>query len=242
MTESTGGLWKKADAIADASSTYLPGVRRITYQETDGKGNIVYADQAVALIESSHNGRYLQVREFGDEEIFSLIDRYSDGIVMTPFENNLKELDYEYSGITEQVDGKTCDVFTFEMAYDASLPYYDPNYEASGNILNWDSDDEDFAGTIGGSMWIDKLSGAPVKMIVNYLFEDNTQQGTLKLNQTVYFSYTNGIVTPATIRTTGTLSIQAGQKGQLSVKDFVIEEEQLSFWQNEKFARGTTVL
>ncbi len=244
VTESTAtsGLWKTANAIADASSTYIPGVRRILYQELDGNGNIVYSDQAIVLIESSHHGRYLKVRKFGDENIFSLIDRYSDGIVMTPFEDNLEKLDYKFSGISEQVDDKLCDVYSFAIAYDANLPYYDPNYKESGNIINWDNVEDDFEGIVSGLIWLDQVSATPIKMTVNYLFEDNTQNGTLELSQTVYFDNDNGIITPSLIRSTGTLSIYAGQKGQILVKDFIIEEEQFSFWQNEKFARGTTVI
>ena len=235
-------LWRKANVIADASSTYLPSERHITYQELDGKGNVIYSDQALVLIESSHHGRYLKIHKFGDEGIFSLINRYSDGFIMTPFEDEIEELEYKFTGITEKVGGKTSDVFTFEIAYDANLPYYDPNYKESGKIINWDFDEDDFEGIIDGTIWLDQITGAPVKMTINYLFEDNTQNGTLNLSQTVYFNYTDGIITPATIKSTGTLSIYAGQKGQLLVKDFVIEEEQLSFWENVKFARGSTVI
>lgn len=234
-------LWKQADAIADASSTYLPGVRRILYQEVDGKGNVVYSDQAVVLLESSHNGRYLQIREYGNSEIFTLLNRINDGFVMTPFEDNVEELKYESTGVTEVIDGKTCHEFTFEMAYDSNLPFYDPNYQESGIIFNWDSDDKAFDGNVIGSIWIDEVSGAPLKMAVNYLFEDNSQQGTLKVSQVVYFDYSNNVLLPNTVRTNGTLKIDAGQKGFVSVKDFVIEEEQLSFWQNTKFARGSIV-
>lgn len=240
-TGTSATLWNTADAIADTSEQYLPGVRRISYQETDGKGSVVYADQAVVLLESMNDGRYIQVREFGDQAVFDLIGRYTDGLVLTPFTDNLYDMDYTDTGITEMINGKSAEVFTYAMAYDANLPYYDPNYETSGTIVGWDSDEEDYDGTIIGTIWIDKLTGAPMKMTNNFLFTDNTRAGTLVIEQTVYFTYENGIATPRQISTKGTLTVKAGRKGQVSITDFAMTEQQGSYWLNPKFARGETV-
>ena len=238
---SASALWEKADDIADSSEQYLPGVRRISYQETDGKGVVVYADQAVTLIEKSHYGRYLQVREFGDVKIFDLMARYTDGLVLTPFSDNVYDMDYTYTGVTEKVHDTTTEVYTFSMAYDESLPYYDPNYLASGNILGWDKDEDDFDGTIEGTIWLDKVSGAPIKMVTLYYLEDNSPTGTLSLEQSVYFKSNSTITTPSKISIKGTLTVQAGRKGQIAVTDFTITEEQDAFWYNSKFARGEIV-
>ena len=51
-SKAISALWGRANEIADASSSYIPGIRRITYQELDSKGNVVYSDQAIALIAS----------------------------------------------------------------------------------------------------------------------------------------------------------------------------------------------
>jgi hypothetical protein len=238
---SASALWEKADDIADISEQYLPGVRRISYQETDGKGVVVYADQAVVLIERSHHDRYLQVREFGDAKIFDLMARYTDGMVLTPFSDNVYDMDYTYTGVTEQVLDTTAEVYTFSMAYDKSLPFYDPNYQASEEILGWDDDEDDFDGTIEGTIWLDKVSGAPVKMVTLYNLEDNSPTGTLRLEQTVYFDSNRTISTPTKISTKGTLIVQAGRLGQIAVTDFMITEEQDAFWYNSKFARGEIV-
>jgi hypothetical protein len=235
---STGAaLWSKADVIADASETYLPGVRQIAYQETDGKGNTVYADQVVALLEGTHDGRYISVREFGDEAIFDLMDRYTDGMVITPFVDNLYAVEYTYTGVNETVNGKSADVYTFQIALDSNLLQYDPNYTASGTILGWDSDDDEFDGTLAGTIWLDRVTGAPVKLVNNYAFPNNTTIGTLNVEQTIYFALANGIVTPNQIDTIGNLSISAGTKGQTLITDFTMNETQCAFWQNEKFAR-----
>ena len=238
---SASALWEKADYIADNSEQYLPGIRRISYQETDGKGVAVYADQAVVLIEGSHYDRYLQVREFGDAKIFDLMARYTDGMVLTPFSDNVYDMDYTYTGVTEQVLDTTTEVFTFSMAYDESLPYYDPNYLESEKILGWDDDEDDFDGTIEGTIWLDKVSGAPIKMVTLYYLEDNSQTGTLVLEQSVYFDSNRTISTPAKISTKGTLTVQAGSMGRIAVTDFTITEEQDAFWYNSKFARGEIV-
>ena len=240
MTEDDAGsaLWGKANTIADASESYLPGVRQISYQETDGKGNTVYADQAVALLEGVLSGRYIQVREFGDEAIFDLMDRYTDGLVLTPFVDNLYAVDYSYTGVSESVNGKSTDVYTFKMALDSSLLQYDPNYTASGTLLGWDSDDDDFDGTCTGTIWLDRVTGAPVKLVNSYSLPDNTTIGSLKVEQTIYFTLANGIVTPNQISTVGKLTIAAGTKGQILVTDFTMNETQSAFWQNENFIRG----
>lgn len=230
-------LWSKANAIADASESHLPGVRQISYQETDGKGNTVYADQAVALLEGVLGGRYIQVREFGDEAIFDLMDRYTDGLVITPFADNLYAMEYTYTGVSETVNGKSADVYTFQMALDSDLLHYDPNYTPSGKLLGWDSDDDDFDDTFTGTIWLDRVTGAPVKLVNNISLPDNTTIGSLTIEQTIYFTIANGIVTPSQIGTVGKLTIAAGTKGQILVTDFTMNETQSAFWKNDQFAR-----
>jgi len=82
------------------------------------------------------------------------------------------------------------------------------------------------------------VTGAPVKLVNNYSLPDNTTIGSLKVEQTIYFTLANGIVTPNQINTVGKLTIAAGTKGQILVTDFTMNETQSAFWQNEKFIRG----
>jgi len=234
-------LWNKAEKIADSSESQIPGIRRISYKETDGKGNIVYTDQAVVLIEGVNHDRYLAVRKFGNEKVLDLMARYTDGIVLTPFNDNLYDVDYSYTGIDEIIQGEPTAVYTFSMAYDASLPFYDPNYRASGTILGWDSDDDDFDETIRGTIWLDKISGTPRKMETLFSFEDNSQKGTLNLTQTVYFLIENSLILPTQISTQGYLRVMGGQLGQIVLTDFEIIEEQDAFWKNLKFAKGEII-
>ncbi len=235
-TSSHEALWNKADSIADASESYLPGVRQINYYETDGKGNNVYADQAVVLLEGVNNGRYIQVQEFGDSEIFDLMDRYTDGMIITPFTNNLYAMTYSSTGVSETINGISTNAYIFTIALDKNLLHYDPNYTASEEILGWDGSDlnEDLQGTI----WLDRLTGAPVKQVNKFNFPSNTQEGTLTIEQTIYFSYENGIVTPNQINTTGKLTIVAGEKGRVLVSNFTMNETQSGFWHNGNFVRG----
>jgi len=256
-TGASTALWDKADAIVDASETYLPGVRQISYQETDGKGNAVYANQAVVLLESLNGGRYIQTREFGDQAIFDLMERYTDGIVFTPFTDNVYALDTYDTGVTEMVNDKSCEVYNFELAVDKNLFFYDPNYTPSTEVIGWDAsedttlnyvdkddfvrridDDDSFDGTLSGSVWIDKVSGAVVKLVNSFTFEDNGEEGTLSIEQTVFYDYANGICTPSLVNTSGKLTVKAGTLGKVLVTDFTISERQNSFWYNEKFVRG----
>jgi len=234
-------LWNKADQIADASESYIPGVRQISYNETDSNGNVLYTDQALVLLEGTGNDRYLVVREYGDSEIFDLMERYTDGLVLTPFNDNLYDVDYTYTGVDETLQNTLTAVYTFSMAYDEALPFYDPNYQETENILGWDADDEDFDGTITGTIWLDKISGTPVKMETELYLEDNTQEGTLDVSQTVMFSQNKSIVEPSQIYTEGTLRVVAGQEGQISLTDFQIYEQQSNFWENQKFIKGESV-
>ncbi|MHC1692723.1 MAG: hypothetical protein AB9828_06840 [Sphaerochaetaceae bacterium] len=256
-TGASTALWNKADTVMDASETYLPGVRQISYQETDGKGNAVYANQAVVLLESLNGGRYIQTREFGDQAIFDLMDRYTDGIVFTPFTDNVYALNTYDTGVTEIVDDKSCEVYNFELAVDKNLFFYDPNYTPSTEVIGWDAsedttlnyvdkddfvrridDDDSFDGTLSGSVWIDKVSGAVVKLVNSFTFEDNGAKGTLSIEQTVFYDYSNGICTPSLINTNGKLTEKADTLGKVLVTDFTISERQTSFWYNEKFIRG----
>jgi hypothetical protein len=234
-------LWNKADKIADASETQIPGAREISYNETDGKGNVLYSDQALVLIEGAGNNRYLTVREYGDSEIFNLMDRYTDGLVLSPFNDNVYDVDYSYTGVDETIQKRLTAVYTFSMAYDASLPFYDPNYQESDTILGWDSDDETFDGTITGTLWLDKITGAPVKMESVISLGDNTQSGTLNLSQTVFYSQEKSLILPTQIYTEGTLRTLAGEKGQISLTDFQMYEQQSNFWENQKIVKGETV-
>jgi hypothetical protein len=235
-TPSYKTLWDKADSIADASESYLPGIRQINFYETDGKGNNVYADQAVVLLEGVSDGRYIQVQEFGDSEIFDLMERYTDGMIISPFTNNLHAMSYSSTGVNETIDGITTEVYTFSIALDRNLLNYDPNYTASGEILGWDGSDLD--GNLQGTIWLNPLTGAPVKQVNSFNFPSNTQEGTLTVEQTIYFTYANGIVTPNAINTTGKLTIAAGEKGRILVSNFTMNETQSGFWHNAQFVRG----
>jgi hypothetical protein len=234
-------LWNKANAIADASEQYLPGVRTIRYQETDGNGNTVFADQAVVLLEGTDNGRYITTREFGSSNIFDLMDRYGDGLIITPFSDAIEELSWTHTGVSETVNGRSTDAYTFIMAIDANALVYDPNYTDSGVMLGWDADDDDFDGSMTGTVWLDRITGAPVKLVNSFVFADNTATGSLAIEQTVYFTYANGIATPSQIVAKGSTSILAGNGGYIHKSNFTITEDQSSFWLNQKFARGQQV-
>jgi len=234
-------LWNRADAIADNSGSYLPGVRRISFEGMDESGIVVYTSQALELIASSHQDRYLAVRQFGDAHIFDLMDRYTDGFPLTPFNDNLHDMESTYTGVDEIIGERSAAVFSFVMAYDAALPYYDPNYRASGKIIGWDADEETFDHTIAGKVWIDRLSGAPLKMETHIILEDHSEAGTLSLVETVHFSMDDEMIYPTSLSTEGTLRILAGQGGRVMVTDFRIQEEQDSFWKSSKFAKGELV-
>jgi hypothetical protein len=229
-------LWDKANSIADASESYLPGVRQINFYETDGKGNTIYADQALVLLEGVNNGRYLQVQEFGDSAIFDLMARYTDGMVITPFTNNLHAMSYSSTGVSETINGTSTEAYTFSIALDKNLLHYDPNFTASGNILGWDG--SGVTGDLQGTIWLDSVTGAPVKQVNSFNFPSNTQEGTLTVEQTIYFTYANGIVTPNNVNTTGKLTIVAGEKGRILVRNFIMNETQSDFWYNAYFGRG----
>jgi hypothetical protein len=234
-------LWDKANKIADQSEFHLPGVRRITYQETDGKGSTVSTEQAQVLIEGSHFNRFLNVREFGNPKLFALMDRYTDGFILSPFNDNLYKVEYEFVGFDEIIEEKSSAVYTFSMAYDAALPFYDPNYRESGNILGWDEEKDDFDGSVTGTVWLEIMSGTPNKMEISMALEDNTTTGTLNIRQTTIFASKDDIVLPTRIETQGSLVVKAGQKGKILYTNFQITEAQDEFWENPKFARGEIV-
>ncbi len=244
-------LWNAADAIADASETTIPSLRTIVYAETDGEGNALYTESASVSISQSHGGRYLTLRESGGKSAFDILDRYTDGLVLTPFNDNLYDVEYTYTGTDESVEGTTAAVYTFSMAYESALAYYNPNYgdivgsdgyNEEESVIGWDFDDDDFDGTITGKIWLDKVSGNILQMETTYVLDGENVADDITLTQVVSYTEANGATVPSVITISGTSENFERSSGSLNVTDFLIIEQQSHFQVDEKFAKGESVI
>lgn len=237
-------LWFKANNVADASVAFLPGTRNIEMQTMDASGNVLETSQVTVYQTPINYGRYLDTRVSGDSAILDLVDRFFDGGVVTPFEDNLFDVDYDAAG-TATVDGHTCTVYTVEMAFDRALLTYDPNYQASGDIVGWSFDDDDFNDKITATAWIDQQSGALIKLENVWKFSDVMSKGPISITQTVNYQVSEldgeTVSIPATITTTGTLTQRKNGSGYYEITEFTMNETQSDFFYNAKFARGESV-
>lgn len=240
----TDKLWFHANKAADNSVSFLPGTRTIDMQTFDASGNVLETSQVTVYQTPVNYGRYLDNRVVGDTAALDILNRFFDGGVVTPFEDNLFDMDYDVVG-TEVVNGLTCTVYEVEMAFDRALPTYDPNYEASGEIVGWDFSNDDFDGDITATIWVDQESKALVKLVNDWKLSEVMSKGNLSLIQTVDYEISTidgeTISLPSTIATTGKLTQRQGGSGYYAITEFAINEVQSDFFYNAKFARGESV-
>ncbi|MFA6689192.1 MAG: hypothetical protein ACOX6K_04275 [Sphaerochaetaceae bacterium] len=240
----TDKLWFHADEAADASSVFLPGTRIIEMTTFDASGAALETSGATVYQTPVNYGRYLENRIVGDGSIVDLLGRFFDGGVITPFEDNLYDIDYSVAG-TEILDGRVCTVYEVELAMDKALLTYDPNYQASGDIIGWDSSNEDFDDTLLATVWIDQDTKAIVKLVNEWKIDDGISSGKLAITQTVDYtvSTVDGTVVslPSSIATDGRLTQRQDGSGYYTITDFSIKETQSDFFHDAKFARGESV-
>lgn len=240
----TDKLWFHADEVADASVVFLPGTRTIELQTFDAAGNVLETSEATVSQTPVNYGRYIENRVTGDASALEILNRFFDGGVLTPFEDNLYDLDYDAVG-TEVVNGRTCTVYDVELAFDSALLTYDPNYRASGEILGWDFSEDDFDDDITATIWVDQETNALVKLVNKWKISDVMSKGKLNITQTVDYEISTiegeVITLPSTITTTGKLTQRESGSGYYTITDFSISETQSDFFYNEKFARGEIV-
>ncbi len=240
----TDKLWFYADKVADNSVLFLPGTRTIELQTFDASGDVLKTSASTVYQTPVNYGRYIENRITGDTDTVELLNRFFDGGVLTPFEDNLYDMDYDAVG-TEIINGRTCTVYEVNMAFDSALLTYDPVYRASGEILGWNSDDDDFDDAITATIWVDQETNALVKLVNKWKINDVMSKGKLSIIQTVEYEISmidaEVISLPSTITTTGKLTQRQDGSGYYTVTDFAINEVQSDFFYNEKFARGEIV-
>ena len=208
--------WFDANKIADASSNYVATNREATLTLQNGKA--LEAAAAYRVINA------LLTRTIdGQENVFALLDTFSDGYVLTPFEDDIILLDKSYIGL-ENVDDIQCLVFDCDIAVYDSIFFY--GKEQGGELLGADEGETD--GSVNIKVYIDSQTHSIVKEEITYL--DLPFLTDLELKQEVIFTNSNNINVPESITTTGSFRVRGSKNFAVyDVYSFKVEETQSNF-------------
>lgn len=244
-------LWGQADKIVDGSSAYLPGMRTIDMRTFDVSGNVMETAQATVYQTLNDNGSNIDVRTAGDREVFDVLGTFSNGCIVTPFDDDLFAMTPKATG-TETVDGKTCAVYEAKMAFGGTVIGYAPEDTPPCFVFGWrftndpmDYASEDrgsqmssfnghFTGDILATVWIDQQAGTLVKLENNWSLDNEKAGERITLKQVVNYetSTVDGSILclPSSIAATGKLVRTSGEIGVHKVVEFAINEAQEGFF------------
>lgn len=244
-------LWIQADNIVDGSAAYLPRTRTIDMQTFDASGNVLETAQATVYQTLTDNGRNIDIRTAGDREVLDVLGTFSNGGIVTPFDNDLFSMTSKATG-TETVDGKTCTVYEAKMAFGGTVIGYAPDDTLPCSVFGWrftndpmdyaceDRDSQmssfngNFTGDVSATVWLDQHTGTLVKLENDWILDNGKAGERITLKQVVNYetSTVDGstICLPSSIAATGKLVRTSGVIGVHKVVEFSINETQEGFF------------
>ena len=204
--------WFNADKVADQSVKYVATQRSATISLSNG-------EELTATAQYKVNNSDLLTRVItGDKDVFTLLDTYSYGYILTPFEDDIILLDKEYLG-KEVVNGINCLVFDCDVAVYESIFF--KGKDQGGELLGEDEGETDSSVNI--KVYISEIDNTIVKEVITY--EELPFLTDLSLNQEVIFQTNNGINTPESVITTGHYRANGAKNFSVfDVYDFVVME------------------
>ena len=226
--------WFNANKKADAASYYTPTSRlsEVTYFSLSGEE--ITSESAEATYSLSNYGNVIKRSISGDSSVYTLLDKIYDGYILTPFEDEIAKLDKEYVG-EETVDGVNCDVFSVEVALDKNLFFFGSSN--SGEIIGYDSDEDDFDGSMTILIYINKESNEIVKQVATYTSLDTLPD--LEIVQTTTYSSFDiegeSITLPSTVVTEGSYKEKAGSSSVYDITSFIATENYTSYQYNKNY-------
>lgn len=215
-TEETSA-WFNANNIADQSVKYVSTERSATISFSNGEKLTATAQYKV------NNGDLLTRVITGDKDVFTLLDTYCDGYILTPFEDDIILIDKEYVG-KEEVNGINCLVFDCDVAVYESIFF--KGKEQGGKLLGEDDGETDSSVNI--KVYISESDNTIVKEVITY--KELPFLTDLSLKQEVVFQNINGINAPESVITTGHFRAKGAKNFSVyDVYDFVVNETLSSY-------------
>lgn len=160
-------VFNAANRQADAASMYVAGTHQLELQAPDAGGSMVTrASQKIEVSKSTSNGWYFDLNSQGSD-VISLVSEVYDGFTFTPFDDGVSKLDCKAAG-QETVDGKLCNVIEIECSLDKALLSYKAHYSESGEIIGYDSDDDDFDGTVTAAAYVDARTSQLARLVLRW--------------------------------------------------------------------------
>ncbi len=217
-----------ADKAADSTESYIALQRDAVATFTNRSGEVVETAEASAEYTLANYGNLIERYVSGDKTIFSLLDNYYDGYVLTPFNDDIKEVSKSYKG-TEVVDGTLCNVFSVDIALNENLFFFGATDK--GDLIGWDSDEKEADGDMNITIYTDSNDNTLVKQINNY--ED------LGITQVITYSKVEvdgkKLSLPATVTTTGVVREKAGASYIYDTMRFSITETFSDYVYNKNY-------
>jgi hypothetical protein len=230
-------LWQKANRIADNSVGYIPLSRDIETVLSSKDGTLLETYNSNIYSSLVNYGSQIERNITGDRNGVKLADMFYDGTVITPFEDDLFDSEVTYKADVT-VDGRECSVYEAKVAFDEALLHYASTYTASGNLIGYDSDDNEVDGSAVITTYIDKETAAMVKEVLEYKLASTN----MKIRQEVTYGSKeeNGItvIYPITTVTTGVLEEVVGGSSFVDRSYFTITDNASDIVYNSRFKRG----
>ncbi len=199
-------IWNKADEIADNSVSYVATSRDITLESLDEAGNVIKTDVAsISATPANYGSRILRTIA-GESDAVAFTDNFYDGSIITPFNDDLYDLDATYLR-DEVVNGTDTKVYEVSIALDKNLFFFSDPYKESGDIIGYDFDEDETNDDLVVTLWLDASTGALVKQENNYTYNVGISSSKVNFKQTVLYSSfetKDGLVSlPVSITTSG---------------------------------------
>jgi len=220
-----------ADKAADSNVYYMPTTRDAKVVYSDRSGNEVESSEAVAKYESANYGNLIERYITGDKSIFTLLDDYYDGHVLTPFNDYLQDVSKDYMG-TESVNGTLCNVYSVDIALDSNLFF--EGTEKSGTLLGWDSTEYCADGDMNILIYVNSSDNTLVKQVNTY--------SDLGIEQVIEYSKVTvdgkTVSLPSTVTTTGTVKEKCGKASIYDTYRFTITETLSDYVYNKNYTHS----
>lgn len=217
-----------ADKAADSTESYMALKRDAAATYTNRAGEVVETAEASAEYELANYGNLIERYIKGDKNIFTLLDNYYDGYVLTPFNDDIVEVSKTYKG-TEDVDGTLCNVYSVDISLYENLFFFDA--ADKGELLGWDSEEKEPDGDMNITIYTDCSDNTLVKQVNTY--ED------LGISQVITYSKFNvdgkSVSLPSTVTTTGVIKEKAGEASIYDTQRFSITETFSDYVYNKNY-------
>ncbi len=234
-------IWNKADEIADDSVSYVATSRDITLESLDEEGNVIKTDMAaISAIPANYGSRILRTIA-GESDAVAFTDNFYDGSIITPFNDNLYDLDAKYLR-DEVVNGVATKVYEASIALDKNLFFFSDPYKESGDIIGYDFDEKETNDDLVVTIWLDASTGALVKQENNYTYNVGLSNSKVSFKQTVLYGTaetSDGLVSlPSSVTTSGIVDENTKSPSIYNRVNFLITDLLDGYVDTENYKHG----